>query len=163
SVTEGAVGSSPSFTRRGRPASNLSRNSSSGTTSAAPDNSRSTGAETMSRREATSGHGGARSRRAARDRRRARGAAGVAILAVLAFERERRMTKDQILAGYLNTVYFGQGAYGIQAAAKTYFSEPASAIDLQQAALLTGLIQAPSAYDPVDHPQRAKERRNIVL
>ena len=83
--------------------------------------------------------------------------------AILAFELERRMTKNQILAAYLNTVYFGQGAYGIQAAAKTYFSEPASAIDLQQAALLTGLIQAPSAYDPVDHPHRAKERRNVVL
>ncbi len=83
--------------------------------------------------------------------------------AVLAWQLEHELTKDQILARYLNTVYFGQGAYGIQAAARTYFSEPAAVLDLQQTALLVGLVQAPSAYDPVDHPDLALRRRNAVL
>ena len=76
---------------------------------------------------------------------------------------ERELSKDEILTRYLNTVYFGQGAYGIQAAARTYFSVPASALDLQQASLLVGLVQAPSAYDPVEHPALALQRRNVVL
>jgi membrane peptidoglycan carboxypeptidase len=83
--------------------------------------------------------------------------------AVLAWQLERQLTKNQILARYLNTVYFGQGAYGIQAAAKTYFSEPASDLTLQQAALLVALIPAPSAYDPAKNPDLALERRNLVL
>jgi 1A family penicillin-binding protein len=76
---------------------------------------------------------------------------------------EDAYSKDEILALYLNTVYFGQGAYGIQAAAKTYFSVPAKELDLQQSALLAGLIRSPSAYDPVFHPALARERRNYVL
>jgi penicillin-binding protein 1A len=83
--------------------------------------------------------------------------------ALLAWQLEHELTKDQILTRYLNTVYFGQGAYGIQAAAKTYFSEPAADLDLQQTSLLVGLVQAPSAYDPVDHPNLALQRRNTVL
>jgi penicillin-binding protein 1A len=83
--------------------------------------------------------------------------------AVLAWQLEHELSKNEILERYLNTVYFGQGAYGIQAAARTYFSEPASQLDMQQAALLVGLIQAPSAYDPVEHPGLARERRDIVL
>jgi 1A family penicillin-binding protein len=76
---------------------------------------------------------------------------------------EDNYSKNEILSLYLNTVYFGQGAYGIQAAAKTYFSIPAKKLDLQQSALLAGLIRSPSAYDPVFHPDLAKQRRNYVL
>jgi penicillin-binding protein 1A len=83
--------------------------------------------------------------------------------AVLAFQLERQLSKNEILTRYLNTVYFGQGAYGIQAAARTYFSETAEELGLQQTALLVGLVQAPSAYDPVDHPDLALQRRNDVL
>ncbi len=83
--------------------------------------------------------------------------------AVLAYELEDRYTKDQILELYLNTVYFGEGAYGIQAAAQTYFSEPASDLTLSQGALLAGLIQSPSGYDPVFHAGAALDRRDQVL
>jgi penicillin-binding protein 1A len=83
--------------------------------------------------------------------------------AVLAYELEKTLTKDQILAKYLNTVYFGNGAYGIQAAAQTYFAKPASRLSLAQAALLAGLIAAPATYDPVARPDLATTRRNLVL
>jgi 1A family penicillin-binding protein len=83
--------------------------------------------------------------------------------AALAYELENRLTKDQILEMYLNTVYFGQGAYGIQAAAKTYFSVPARDLDLNQSAILAALIRAPAAYDPVYNPDVARERRQYVL
>jgi membrane peptidoglycan carboxypeptidase len=81
----------------------------------------------------------------------------------LAWQLEHRLTKNVILTQYLNTVYFGHGAYGIQAAAKTYFSEQATELDLPQAALLAGLVRAPSDYEPIDHPRLALERRNLVL
>jgi membrane peptidoglycan carboxypeptidase len=83
--------------------------------------------------------------------------------AEMAYELEDRYSKDQILEMYLNTVYFGQGAHGIQAAAKTYFSIPASKLTLEQGALLAALIRSPSSYDPVYHPEVALERRNLVL
>jgi penicillin-binding protein 1A len=83
--------------------------------------------------------------------------------AVLAYELEGRYTKAQILELYLNTVYFGEGAYGVQAAAQTYFSRPASELTLTQGALLAGLIQSPSGYDPVFHAGAALSRRNQVL
>jgi penicillin-binding protein 1A len=83
--------------------------------------------------------------------------------AVLALELEQRYTKEQILDMYLNTVYFGQGAYGIQAAAKTYFSVPATQLTLPEAALLAGLIASPAAFDPVFHPDLAQARRDLVL
>jgi penicillin-binding protein 1A len=83
--------------------------------------------------------------------------------AILAHQLEQRYTKDQILALYLNTIYFGQGAYGIQAAAKTYFSIPPRDLTLRQAALLAALIASPSEYDPVFHADAARSRRNIVL
>jgi penicillin-binding protein 1A len=83
--------------------------------------------------------------------------------AEMAYELEDRYSKDQILEMYLNTVYFGQGAYGIQAAAKTYFSVPASKLTLGQSALLAALIRSPSSYDPVYYPEVALERRNLVL
>jgi penicillin-binding protein 1A len=83
--------------------------------------------------------------------------------AYLAWQLEDKLTKDQILTKYLNTVYFGNGAYGIQAAAETYFDRPASDLSLSQAALLAGLIRAPNDYDPVSHPNIATRRRNQVL
>jgi penicillin-binding protein 1A len=83
--------------------------------------------------------------------------------AILAFELVRHYTKDEILTMYLNQVYFGQGAYGIQAAAQTYFGVPASKLTLAQGALLAGLVRAPSVYDPFNHPQLALQQRNIVL
>jgi len=83
--------------------------------------------------------------------------------AVLAYQLEQTLSKDEILAKYLNTVYFGNGAYGIQAAAETYFRRPASELTLAQAALLAGLIAAPGDYDPVVRPNLAAARRNQVL
>jgi membrane peptidoglycan carboxypeptidase len=74
-----------------------------------------------------------------------------------------KMSKQDILAGYLNDAYFEQGAWGIEAAAETYFNEPASKLSLTQAALLAGIVENPSAYDPVTHPATALERRNTVL
>ena len=76
---------------------------------------------------------------------------------------ERSRSKDWILECYLNTVYFGDGAYGVQAAANHYFGMDAGNLTLQQSALLAGLVQNPSAFDPTDHPTRAIERRNVVL
>jgi penicillin-binding protein 1A len=83
--------------------------------------------------------------------------------AVLALELERRYSKDRILEMYLNQVYFGQGAYGVEAAARTYFGKPVSDLELGEAALLAGLPRAPSAYSPFDHPAAAKRRRDVVL
>ncbi len=83
--------------------------------------------------------------------------------AYLAWQLEHRLTKAQILSKYLNTVYFGNGAYGIQAAAQTYFGENAADLTLAQAALLAGVIEAPIDYDPVVHPTHARQRRNRVL
>ncbi|MDX6480129.1 MAG: penicillin-binding protein [Gaiellaceae bacterium] len=83
--------------------------------------------------------------------------------ACLAIELDRKWSKDRVLAEYLNDIYFGQQAYGIQAAAHTYFSEPASKLTLDQAAVIAGLPQAPSAYDPIVNPDAARRRRNEVL
>jgi penicillin-binding protein 1A len=76
---------------------------------------------------------------------------------------ERRNAKQAILEAYLNTVYFGQGAYGVEAAAQTYFSTHADRLTLTQAALLAGMIRAPAAYDPFRHPRAARARRGEVL
>jgi penicillin-binding protein 1A len=110
----------------------------------------------------------------------------------LAYHLERKWSKDKILSQYLNTVYFGNGAYGIEAAVRTYFGDGDEPEELQsadasgalyappddevnphrreafdvtpdQAALLAGLIASPSAYDPVEFPRQAKERRDLVL
>jgi penicillin-binding protein 1A len=72
-------------------------------------------------------------------------------------------TRKQILADYLNQVFYGRHAYGAQAAARTYFSKPASRLTLVQAALLAGLPQAPTVYDPIRNPPAALARRNDVL
>ncbi len=83
--------------------------------------------------------------------------------AYLAWQLEHRLTKSQILTKYLNTVYFGNGAYGIMAASRTYFSKQPDDLSLGEAALLAGLIAAPVDFDPVTHPNRARNRRNRVL
>ena len=83
--------------------------------------------------------------------------------ALLAVQMERRYTKERILELYLNTIYFGNGAYGVQAAAHEYFGVDASHLTLAQSALLAGLIRAPSQSDPYDRPEAATERRNLVL
>lgn len=81
----------------------------------------------------------------------------------LAIRVEQRYTKDQILALYLNDIYFGNGVYGIGTAADFYFHAPASRLKVTQGALLAGLIRAPSYYDPIAHPVKARKRRNVVL
>ena len=83
--------------------------------------------------------------------------------AAVAWRLENDLSKEEILAKYLNTVYFGRGAYGIQRAALTYFSRPATELRLHEAALLAGLIAAPSRWDPFERPQAARARRNTVL
>ena len=81
----------------------------------------------------------------------------------LAVAFEQNYSKDWILERYLNIAYFGDGAYGIQSAARHYFSVDAKDLDLQQASLLAGLVKNPVGYDPTTFPDRALERRNIVL
>jgi membrane peptidoglycan carboxypeptidase len=76
---------------------------------------------------------------------------------------EEKYSKDQILERYLNIAYFGAGSYGIEAAARHYFSRSAKDVTLPQAAMLAGIVQQPSAYDPTRHPDAALARRNIVL
>ncbi len=97
--------------------------------------------------------------------------------AALAFHLTRKWSKDKILTEYLNSIYFGNGAYGIEAAARTYFgSLPenagcgigdarrcASLVTPSEAAMLAAIIASPSAFDPIAHPQAATRRRNIVL
>ncbi|MHC6222261.1 transglycosylase domain-containing protein [Arthrobacter sp. MMS24-S77] len=81
----------------------------------------------------------------------------------LAVELEKKFTKDQILEGYLNIVFFNRDAYGIEAAARHFFSVSAKDLSLPQAALLAGLVNSPSYFDPSAHPDNAIQRRNLVL
>jgi penicillin-binding protein 1A len=83
--------------------------------------------------------------------------------AALAWQLEQHWTKLRILTAYLNTIYFGNGAYGIQRAAQTYFDTTASRLTLPQAALLAGIPADPSRYDPVTNPKAARARRLEVL
>jgi len=76
---------------------------------------------------------------------------------------EHKLTKQQILERYLNIVYFGEGAYGVESAAHRYFGVSSSKLTLAQSALLAGLVQSPSDYDPVHNPAAAKARRDEVL
>lgn len=76
---------------------------------------------------------------------------------------ETKMSKDQILTGYLNIAPFGPTTYGVEAASKEYFSKSASQLDFNEAALLAGLVQSPVEYDPLQHPDAAQERRDTVL
>jgi penicillin-binding protein 1A len=83
--------------------------------------------------------------------------------AILAIELERRYSKDRILEMYLNQVYFGHGAYGVEAAARTYFGKSVSELSVRESALLAGLPRAPTSYSPFDHADAAKRRREVVL
>ena len=83
--------------------------------------------------------------------------------ACLAEKLFQKLTRKQILGDYLNEVFYGRHAYGAQAASRTYFSKPASKLTLVQAALLAGLPQAPTVYDPLTNPRAALARRNEVL
>ena len=84
--------------------------------------------------------------------------------AITAVQIEKTYTKDEILILYLNQVYFGRGAYGVEAAAKTFFDKTASELTLDECAMLIGMLKNPSGfYDPVEHPQNCMDRRNLVL
>jgi penicillin-binding protein 1A len=83
--------------------------------------------------------------------------------ACLALRLDRARSKEWIFREYLNVVYYGNRAYGVQAAARTYFDRKARNLSLPQSALLAGLTQAPSRYDPFNSPDRAIRRRNVVL
>jgi membrane peptidoglycan carboxypeptidase len=81
----------------------------------------------------------------------------------LAIALEKKFTKEEILEGYLNIVFFNRDAYGIEAASKFFFSTTAKDLTLPQAALLAGLVNSPSAFDPISNPESAKVRRDLVL
>jgi penicillin-binding protein 1A len=91
----------------------------------------------------------------------------------LAYHLERQWSKQKILTQYLNTVYFGNGAYGIESAVRTYFGDgrtnyrpeyrAAENVEIHEAALLAGIIASPTSYDPIQNPKAAKDRRDLVL
>jgi penicillin-binding protein 1A len=83
--------------------------------------------------------------------------------AILAFQLERRYTKEEILGLYLNQVYFGSGAYGVQSAADIFFGKRLADLSLAESALIAGMPKSPSRYSPLVNPDLAKKRRNIVL
>src|SRR3954452_8028521 len=95
--------------------------------------------------------------------------------AALAYHLTHKWSKERILNTYLNTIYFGNGAYGLEAAARTYFQPNppgcdvrgdkrcASDLQPQEAAMLAGMVSSPSAYDPIAHPEAARARRDLVL
>ena len=83
--------------------------------------------------------------------------------AILASQLDRQADKEEILFKYLSTIYFGEGAYGVGAASETYFRKPVSQITVSEAAMLSGLIPAPSRYEPRGNPQLAETKRKIVL
>lgn len=82
---------------------------------------------------------------------------------ILAVQLERAYTKEEIMAMYLNTVTFGSNAYGLKAAARTFFNKSPAELRLEEASLLIGMLRAPTRYSPVYHPERAKQIRNVVL
>ncbi|MCS6989496.1 MAG: PBP1A family penicillin-binding protein [Chloroherpetonaceae bacterium] len=82
---------------------------------------------------------------------------------MIAIQIERAYTKNEILELYLNAVYFGKGAYGAEAAAWTYFAKPASKLTVGESATLIGVLKNPEDYNPVDNPDVAKKRRNVIL
>ncbi|MBO0820901.1 MAG: transglycosylase domain-containing protein, partial [Nocardiopsaceae bacterium] len=81
----------------------------------------------------------------------------------MAVEVAHKMSKENILASYLNDAYFGNGAWGVEAASETYFHTTAARLSLAQAATLAGIVEDPSRYDPLVNPQQSLERRNTVL
>jgi penicillin-binding protein 1A len=82
---------------------------------------------------------------------------------VLAVQMERAYSKRQILGLYLSRVYFGSGAYGLEAAARRYFNKPAGALSIREAAMLAGLLKSPTNYNPVEQRDRAEQRARLVL
>lgn len=82
---------------------------------------------------------------------------------LLALQMEKNLSKEEILYLYLNQIYFGQGAYGIEMAAQTYFKKSAKALTLEEGAMLAGLPKAPTDFSPVKNPSRSKERQIYVL
>ena len=83
--------------------------------------------------------------------------------AILAYQLESQFTKDEILEKYLNTIYFGHGAYGVQAAAVTYFGKDVSDLTTAECAMIGGLLRSPGGYSPRIDPEAAKARRDTVL
>src|ERR1700690_3808455 len=83
--------------------------------------------------------------------------------ALLAIQIERRFTKEQIFTLYANQIFLGHGVYGFEAASEYYFGKPAKLLTLDQAAMLAGLPKAPQLYSPINHPDRAIRRRNLVI
>ena len=83
--------------------------------------------------------------------------------ALLAYKIESELTKEQILELYVNQIYLGQRAYGFAAASQIYFGKPLGKLSVAEAAMLAGLPKAPSAYNPVANPKRAKQRQQYVL
>jgi penicillin-binding protein 1A len=83
--------------------------------------------------------------------------------AFISLQLERALSKEEILAHYLNTVYFGDSLYGVAAAARSYFHKPLREVNLSEAALLAGIIPAPSRYSPRTHPEAAERKRRLVL
>jgi penicillin-binding protein 1A len=83
--------------------------------------------------------------------------------AMLAIQIERRFTKPQIFTLYANQIALGHGVYGFEAASEFYFSKPAKNLTLEEAALLAGLPKGPTLYSPINHPDRAQKRRNLVI
>ena len=82
---------------------------------------------------------------------------------MLAIQIERRFTKPQIFTLYANQIALGHGTYGFEAASEFYFSKPAKQLTLEEAALLAGLPKGPTVYSPINHPDRAQRRRNLVI
>ena len=82
---------------------------------------------------------------------------------ITAVQIERTYTKDEILEMYLNTVHFGHGTYGVEAATKRFFGKESKDLTVDESALLVGLLPSPASYSPVRHPERARKRRNTVL
>ncbi|WP_296596977.1 transglycosylase domain-containing protein [Phenylobacterium sp.] len=82
---------------------------------------------------------------------------------VYAVELERTYSKKQILGLYLSRVYFGSGAYGLEAASQRFFNKPAAKLSIKEAAMLAGVLKSPSGYNPVEQPERCLERANLVL
>ncbi|MGH3989386.1 MAG: penicillin-binding protein, partial [Pseudonocardiaceae bacterium] len=81
----------------------------------------------------------------------------------VALQLEKQLSKDEILARYLNIVFFGHNAYGVASAARTYFNTTPDRLSIAQAALLAGMVRSTSTYDPVDQPEQALARRNVVI
>ncbi|MFN2494857.1 MAG: penicillin-binding protein [Pseudonocardiaceae bacterium] len=81
----------------------------------------------------------------------------------VALQLEKKISKQEILARYLNMVFFGHNAYGVASAARTYFNTTPDRLTIAQAALLAGMVKSTNTYDPVDHPEQALARRNLVI